>query len=71
MQEKHNKDKVYIIPAIQNYLKRSVKINYFQMNIIFLKFIYNDKYDIICNSFRSLFHKVKKNMIQEIDFNIY
>lgn len=33
MQEKYNKDKVYIIPTIQNYLKRSVDRTKYEVEI--------------------------------------
>jgi len=33
MQEKYNKDKVYIIPTIQNYLKRSVERTKYEVEI--------------------------------------
>lgn len=33
MQEKYNKDQVYIIPTIQNYLKRSVERTKYEVEI--------------------------------------
>lgn len=33
MQARYNKDKVYIIPTIQNYLKRSVQRTQFEIDI--------------------------------------